>query len=225
MLAKIEALIARAAHPDTPVEEARTSAVIAAKLIREHEVVLVEKNGARGSGRLWPGSPGGDSIVDISDIIDMIFRNQERRRPRPPPPPPPKKRRTRGPKGQPARCKHGEPLWKECPACRSDREEKRPSKCDHGKVWPTCDICWPGDFFGGKHQEFRHRKVWTAICPRLLYQQHIPCACCGGPIVGGDKMCWVGGEAVSVNSKITHERCVAHWSASECMRCGKRTDT
>ena len=47
VLPKIQALIARAAHPETPVEEARTSAVIAAKLILEHEVVLTEKGGQR----------------------------------------------------------------------------------------------------------------------------------------------------------------------------------
>jgi hypothetical protein len=222
VLAKIEALIARAAHPDTPIEEARTSAVIAAKLIREHEVVLVEKGG----GRFYPRDIANERpIVDVSDILDMIFRNRPHR-PRPPPPPPPKKRRSRGPKTRqekPVRCPHGVFLGANCPACRSDKEEARPTACPHGKQWPTCEICWKRDFFGD--QEFQHRRVWTATCPTLMYQQHIPCACCGGRIVGGDKMCWVGGEAVSVNSKITHERCVAHWSASECMRCGKRTDT
>ena len=39
-LDKIRNLIARAAHPGTPVEEARTSAVIACRMIVEHGVHL-----------------------------------------------------------------------------------------------------------------------------------------------------------------------------------------
>lgn len=40
MRAKIEALLARASDPAASVEEQRTSAVIAAKLMREHKIVL-----------------------------------------------------------------------------------------------------------------------------------------------------------------------------------------
>ncbi len=40
ILDRIRALLARAAHPTTPEEEARTSAVQAARLIGKHEVAI-----------------------------------------------------------------------------------------------------------------------------------------------------------------------------------------
>lgn len=59
-LDKIRKLLERAAHGSTPVEEARTSAVIAAKLIIEHEVEL----------RLpRPSSPS------IEDLMSQMFRD------------------------------------------------------------------------------------------------------------------------------------------------------
>lgn len=41
ILNRVAALLARAGHPATPDEEARTSAHIAARLIREHRLIVV----------------------------------------------------------------------------------------------------------------------------------------------------------------------------------------
>lgn len=43
-LDKLHHLIQRAAHPDTPKEEARTCAMLACKFIVEHDVSLVGKD-------------------------------------------------------------------------------------------------------------------------------------------------------------------------------------
>lgn len=197
MLPKIEALIARAVHPDTPVEEARTSAVIALRLIREHEIKLVEKGTAP---RFIPSghSPYGPFGPAVEDILDMIFKNDTRR---------PwaaeeaaRKGKTRRPRKKRAArpgfetCPHGVPINTPCPACRRQAET------------------------------YQKRRVWTATCPALTYPNKLTCACCRQTIFPGDKMCWAGDETVSLASPLTHERCVAHWTASTCLHCGQRTD-
>lgn len=65
-LDKIRRLLERAAHESTPVEEARTSAVIAAKLIIEHEVEL--RLPGTGPGPVLPFSS------EVSDIFREWFR-------------------------------------------------------------------------------------------------------------------------------------------------------
>ena len=42
IFSRVQALVARAAHEGTPVEEARSSAVIACKLIHEHEMLATK---------------------------------------------------------------------------------------------------------------------------------------------------------------------------------------
>lgn len=214
VLPKIQALIERAAHPDTPVEEARTSAVIAAKLIKEHEVRLVEKN------RGYP-SDGVDTSNPLDVMIDMIFRNR--------------------PGGRPwaaeteARRRAAKEAAERAAARAADVAKQRTKKktrgpktrrtkqhwtmCPHGKRWPTCETCWPTDFFGNVER----RRVWTATCPSYTYPTAINCACCGTKIEPGERMLWVGGESVTFTSPITHERCSMHWASDWCTKCGKRT--
>lgn len=86
---KIRRLLERAAHEGTPVEEARTSAVIAAKLIVEHKVELR----APGDAGIWT-PPAGIDIGDIGDLFNEIFGYRRRARPSPPSPPPPPVTRT-----------------------------------------------------------------------------------------------------------------------------------
>ncbi len=197
MLPKIEALIARAVHPDTPVEEARTSAVIALRLIREHEIKLVEKGAAP---RFIPSghSPYGPFGPAVEDILDMIFRNNPQR---------PwaaeeavKKGKARRPRKKSAArpgfetCPHGVPINTPCPACRRQAET------------------------------YQKRRIWTATCPALTYPNKLTCACCRNTIYPGDEMCWAGNETVSLTLPLTHARCIAHWTTSTCLHCGQRTD-
>lgn len=67
VLDKIQKLLARAAHESTPVEEARTSAVIAARLIVEHKVELR----VPGTSKLWTPEAGLD--FDLGDLLDEFF--------------------------------------------------------------------------------------------------------------------------------------------------------
>lgn len=54
-LERVRSLIARAVHPDTPVEEARTSAMIACKLIAEHKLLDNTAEAVRDSyNKAWP---------------------------------------------------------------------------------------------------------------------------------------------------------------------------
>ena len=193
MLPKIEALIARAVHPDTPVEEARTSAVIALKLIREHEVRLVEKDsppifGPRQRSPYGPFGPG------LDEIMDMIFRHD-----RGPSRPwaAEKQAKKRGPRGRRRKCPHGN-FEGHCFSC--DLEQSRRER-----------------------QEPLHRRIWTATLPAFTLPQVIKCACCGLRIHPGEKMCWAGDEMLSLTSPMTHERCVTHWNWDQCRVCGRIT--
>lgn len=71
-LEKIRRLLERAAHASTPVEEARTSAVIAARLIIEHEVELYlpgqTPRRGRGLGDIFEAS-------DLDEVMSDFFRN------------------------------------------------------------------------------------------------------------------------------------------------------
>ena len=200
VLPKIEALIARAVHPDTPVEEARTSAVIALRLIREHEIKLVEKGTAP---RFIPSghSPYGPFGPAVEDILDMIFRNDQRR---PWAAEAAQKSKTRG---RPRKKRAARPGFETCP---------------HGiPIDAHCAVC---DYLKKNRNKPQTRRVWTATCPALTYPNKLTCACCRITIYPGDKMCWAGDETVSLISPLTHERCVAHWATSTCLHCGQRTD-
>lgn len=70
MISKIRHLIALAAHPATPVEEPRTSAVTACRLIVENGVDL---RGAGESNGSWYPSRG-QPAFDWRDLIDALFR-------------------------------------------------------------------------------------------------------------------------------------------------------
>ncbi len=66
---KVKLLIARAVHASTPKEESRTSAVLACKLIVEHDIQLGEKiSGLRG-------------FLDVleSEMSKEMFNNPRRR--------------------------------------------------------------------------------------------------------------------------------------------------
>lgn len=210
LLPKIQALLSRAAHPETPVEEARTSAVIAAKLIVEHQVVLTEKNGApgRGSGRM-PGPWDGDPFSYIDFIVNEILKRNQTSSgrpwygrgaaPPPPPPPAPKKRsRAKGPKTRQKKPPQGVP---------------DPGRCPHGLIKIFCAQC---------HGTPPTRRVYSAVAPSSA--RDLACTCCRQPIRPGQRMCWVGEDQIFPNlTPLTHEACVQHWQRDWCVLCGKKT--
>lgn len=79
---KIRMLLALASHPDTPVEEARTAAHSAAKLMAEHKIQVGAPRLAR-------------PVIDLGDLGQLfmsLFRQAATRSPFPPPAPrPPRK--------------------------------------------------------------------------------------------------------------------------------------
>jgi hypothetical protein len=85
---KIRHLLARAAHPSTPVEEARTCAHLAAKLMAEHGIE-VGGGGAPETPVFGPAVQQSSFVVAamfIHEVIDIVLRD---RAARPPPAPPP----------------------------------------------------------------------------------------------------------------------------------------
>lgn len=207
VLPKIQALIARAAHPETPVEEARTSAVIAAKLILEHEVVLTEKGGQRlpiFSEQSYPRP------YNPFDFLEVLFEEIRRGGPRgaygrarpggpPPPPPPPPKKKARGPRTRRKKPPTPPPFETE--------------KCPHGFAKSFCSEC------GGVPPT---RTVYTALCPSSA--RDIWCACCRTPIRPGQRMAWVGDDRIHPNfTPLTHDGCIQHWQRDWCVLCGKKT--
>ncbi len=209
VLPKLQALISRAAHPATPVEEARSCAVIAARLIVEHEVVLTEKGGARPESPSHRSPYSGSGLDFIQEIIDEIRRGTRRpgapppwygrARPPPPPPPPPPKKKAKGPRTR--RKKPATP-----PPFDVD-------KCPHGYARSFCSEC------GGVPPT---RTVYTAICPDTA--RELVCACCRGPIRPGQRMAWVGKDNIHLQfTALTHDTCIQHWQRDWCVLCGKKT--
>jgi len=90
---KIRALLARASHPNTPEEEARSCAVIAAKLMREHKI---EVGAVGGNPFTLPSSANPLDIrhAALRFFFDMVGTlaeraiREQRQHPAPPPPPP-----------------------------------------------------------------------------------------------------------------------------------------
>jgi hypothetical protein len=88
-LERVLLLIERAVHSDTPEEEARTSAVLAARLIHEHDLlrgasasVITPANGTNASAAVgfpwdkprYPAAP-----PDDSDLVDVSIATREQR--------------------------------------------------------------------------------------------------------------------------------------------------
>lgn len=95
---KIRDLLALASHPNTPVEEARTAAHNAARLMREHKIEV-------GGGSVPEPFPfagvassqaSSRAIVGqaMHTFIEFLLDLQKRREAAPPPPPPPPAPRT-----------------------------------------------------------------------------------------------------------------------------------
>lgn len=224
-LDKIRALVTRAAHPETPVEEARTSAVIACKLIVQEKVELVVKNGRAPpppSGRVWaPGT--GD--VDWFSIFDEILRHAgpfDWRPPRPRPGPRPRRRDT---------------FYAACPASL-----KLKCVCCKSPIAPGATVTWVGDreLIGAKSlAEVTHERCgdvhwaakWCPACGKETNRTRRPkpkekpgdvraevahssgyCACCGDVYRPGETIALRGFVVV-------HERCKEHLSGP-CEECG-----
>jgi hypothetical protein len=84
---KIRKLLALAAHPNTPVEEARTAALSAARLMAENKV---EVGVAVATSTPIFGPPvNGSRAVAIGTLIHELIEVMIRARPEPPRPPPP----------------------------------------------------------------------------------------------------------------------------------------
>jgi hypothetical protein len=208
VIPKVQALIARAAHPETPVEEARTSAVIACKLIAEHELVIQVKNGAPPQGRLWPEPPvpGAPQTSFQEWLEEILFGYRARWRPQPPPAPRPKAKRSRGPK---TRRKKPDPEHFK----KQVDEDFRAQRCPHGLLKTFCPEC------GGVPPT---RTVYTGACPATA--RDITCSCCRQPIRPGERMCWTDTDRiVPTLTPLTHERCVTHWQRDYCNTCGRKT--
>lgn len=73
-VAKVRALIERAVHPSTPEEEARTSALIAAKLIKSSGLEVTTPKGSGPSASTKPPQ------TDEDDRWEAIRRQSHRRR-------------------------------------------------------------------------------------------------------------------------------------------------
>lgn len=196
VIPKVQALIARAAHPETPVEEARTSAVIACKLIAEHGLVIQVKNGTIPPGRIWPQPPvPGAPQTSFQEWIEEIMFGR-----RTPPwrPPPTKKRRARK-----AKKTKPDPV----------DEAFRTQRCPHGLLRTFCPEC------GGVPPT---RTVYTGACPATA--RDITCSCCRQPIRPGERMCWTDTDRILPTlTPLTHERCVTHWQRDYCNTCGRKT--
>lgn len=82
---KIRKLLELASHPNTPVDEARTAAHQAAKLMREHKVGVGVPAPIFGPPSFAPMPAWAAVGTLIHTMIDVMLREQ----PRPAPPPPP----------------------------------------------------------------------------------------------------------------------------------------
>lgn len=90
---KIRALLARASHENTPEEEARSCAVIAAKMMREHKIEIGAVSGPPPSS-LFGRDPVDAGTTIRAAALSIFFEFMQAamaraREPRPQPPPPP----------------------------------------------------------------------------------------------------------------------------------------
>lgn len=211
MLDKIQALISRAAHPETPVEEARTSAVIAVKLIVDHKIELVD-----------PGTVADNEIQStIDDLFNDFFSNFVR----------PKRRRSRR-KSPPvkrtvytAHCPAAIAQFFRCECCGAP---VRPGQRIHWvdgeeldfatKV--THDVCsqhWAQkDCVACKKNTVQPQKRKTKPPPGVVEEVATStgyCFCCGGVYDVDTRVQRRGFVCV-------HERCAQHFTSQPCRLCG-----
>lgn len=224
-LDKIRALVTRAAHPETPVEEARTSAVIACKLIVQEKVELVVKNGRAPTpgGRVWAPS----SDVDWFTIVDEILRNGFGPFGRRPPPPPPRRPDARRRSVYHAVCPDA--LKLKCVCCRQ-RVDPGETMCwvEQQELISTTSVAEVTHercsqiHWGSKHcmrcgkETNRTRRPKPKNKPGDVRSEVARsggyCACCGGVYRPGETIALRGFVVV-------HERCREHLSGP-CEDCG-----
>lgn len=224
-LETIQRLLERAAHESTPVEEARTSAVKAAKWIIEHKVEL-----------RMPGD--GDVFIhpDIKNMVDDFISTLWR-------PPSRKQRRQKKHYHDPApptdgtsrqifsalcpdllmlRCTCcGAPVKAGTQICWVSREplidDDTIARVAHGSCmqhWQqhTCSTC----------QKNTHKSIREKLTnqrrdpPGTMYAtQKGGCACCGVAFVMGEKI-------VQHFMQCVHLKCYPHFVRDPCPRCGRK---
>lgn len=75
-LETLQALIDRAMHPKTPVEEARTSAMAACKMLMSGHFKVTEAVAVRTSRRTWPGTSTGPRYTPQNGVFFILFAKQ-----------------------------------------------------------------------------------------------------------------------------------------------------
>lgn len=209
VLSKVRALLERAAHPETPVEEARTSAVLAAKIIVEKRLEIREIEGF-----------DADRIgkVDVRDVVDEWFSGVRRKKGRP------KKRKKKESDPEHVLIHVGSCLpffsrWFRCACCgqeirtgqlmawveRPDIQLYTPvthQVCSEHWLRPWCRAC------GRARGERAHENGLAMPASSNGY-----CFCCGQGFSVGDPVLQLGYTVV-------HERCAGHFRQSPCSACG-----
>lgn len=216
---KIQRLLERAAHEATPVEEARTSGVIAAKLIIEHKVELRMPGGAR------VFAPDVKDVVD--DFLSSLWRPQRRRRGGYHDSAPPQE----GGRRQIFHALCPDLLTLKCTCCGA------PVRVGTQICWVSREALVDDDtvarvVHGSCIQHWQQRVCATcgknthkSVREKLVNQRRDPpgtvratqagtCTCCGGSFAVGEKI-------VQRFLSCTHMRCYPHFVKSPCPRCGR----
>lgn len=211
----IRKLLELAAHETTPVEEARTSAVKAAKWIIEHKVELYMPG-----GRLW-GPPAGIDDV-LRDFNDFFSDLRPARRSQPPPPDAERRQIFTAlcPDALVLKCTCcGAPVR---PGTRIHWIGKEPIVDDETVAKVTHDSC--KQHWGQKRCPACKKNTDKSPRERLTNQRRDPpgtvraerngfCYCCGKPYDVDEKVVCRGFSCVHVN-------CYPHLTRSPCPRCG-----
>ena len=180
-LAKVRALLERAAHPSTPEEEARTSALIAAKLMKSSGLVVQ--------------TPAAPAPPPRADDVPPWQRPGHRGRRRDPNAAPPEPSRPPWPRAEPQPSRPPWPRAEREPSPRSKRApEPEPTRSAED------DLQWAW---------FRKQR-WQAKAPEAAYLILVSayrgrCKGCRLFYEAGDEIAWRRGHGA------THVRCKSYW--------------
>lgn len=217
-LDKLRALLERAAHAETPVEEARTSAVIAAKMIVQNKVELrLPTNGATDANGL-------DFLRnEIDEIFDKWWRPDSPRKQS-------RRKRKTGRGKNPPRHERRIVYAARCPNWLDFRDYK--CECCGEKIEAESEVHWVAGRFLTPDTAITHRECrahWahsTCLkCGKVTDERPPPrgptisiakntghCACCGGFFVPGTSVC-------RLDFLVTHLLCGEHLTKKPCPNC------